>query len=154
MFVGMPATGKSTFAATHLIPNGYVWVNRDTLKTPAKCLKAVKTALNEGKSVVVDNTSPQADKRQDYIQAAKAAGVPSRCFHFQTPRPLAEHLNMYRTVLTKGERRRVPGVGFNMFKSRFNEPSEKEGLSEICQVEFTPTFKSEADKKLFLQWTE
>ena len=33
-------------------------INRDTLKTPAKCLKAANEALNAGKSIVVDSTNP------------------------------------------------------------------------------------------------
>ena len=35
----MPASGKSTFSKKHFGANGYVIVNRDTLGTPAKCMK-------------------------------------------------------------------------------------------------------------------
>jgi bifunctional polynucleotide phosphatase/kinase len=36
-----------------MVPAGYTHVNRDTLKTPQKCLKAAEEALADGKSVVV-----------------------------------------------------------------------------------------------------
>ena len=72
--VGPPASGKSTFSERYLVPHGYIRVNRDTLKTPAKCLAATKTAIKEGKNVVVDNTNPSDSARADYINEAKKAG--------------------------------------------------------------------------------
>ena len=48
-------------------PQGYVWVNRDTLKTAAKCLKVAREALADGKSVVIDNTNPSGVARQEYF---------------------------------------------------------------------------------------
>ena len=59
LMLGPPASGKSTFAKRYLVkPAGYFHVNRDTLGTQDKCLKATESALKEGKSVVVDNTNP------------------------------------------------------------------------------------------------
>ena len=37
--MGPPASGKSSFCENHLVPHGYVRVNRDTLGTAAKCMK-------------------------------------------------------------------------------------------------------------------
>jgi len=153
IFVGQPASGKSSFAKKHLEPKGYVWVNRDTLKTPEKCLKACGQALESGKSVVIDNTSPEPAARASYINLAKKKGIPVRCFRFDLTRELANHLNFYREKVTNGDRRRVPDVGFNMYKSKYKEPTASEGFSEICVVRFVPEFKNDTEKALFLERT-
>jgi len=153
IFVGMPASGKSSFAKKYLEPKGYVWINRDTLKTPAKCLKAAEAALEKGKSVVIDNTSPTTADRANYINLAKEASVPVRCFVFELSRELANHLNFFREKVTDGDRRRVPDVGFNVYKSKFQQPTMKDGYKEICTVRFVPKFTDEATRRLFLQRT-
>lgn len=152
MFVGMPASGKSTFAEKHFIPAGYEWINKDTHKT--KCAKMAAEAVAKGKRVVVDNTSPTLDARSEFIQIAKHAGVAVRCFVFDNPREVNDHLNFFREALTKGDRRRVPDVAYNIYKSKFVMPSTAEGFSEICTVKFAPDFKTPEEKKLFLEWTE
>lgn len=153
IFVGLPASGKSTFAKNHLIPNGYTWINRDTLKTPAKCKKAIKESFTEGKSAVLDNTSPTAKVRKEYISIAKKCGVPVRCFYFNTSDELASHLNFYRERMTEGKIRRIPRVAFNVYKKRFEAPSMDEGFTEIATVKFTPHFKNAQARKFFQQWT-
>ena len=154
VFVGFPASGKSTFAKTYLLPSGYVHVNRDTLGTPAKCLAATKAALAQGKSVVVDNTSPSKSVRESYIKAAQSASVPVRCFHFQTSLEIAQHMNSFREVLTEGQQRHVPGVGFNTYKKHFEAPTTEEGFKEVKQIEFKRYHPDEHHRKLFEQWTE
>eukprot|EP00479_Gromia_sphaerica_P005035 TRINITY_DN1600_c0_g1_i1.p1 TRINITY_DN1600_c0_g1~~TRINITY_DN1600_c0_g1_i1.p1 ORF type:complete len:206 (+),score=23.21 TRINITY_DN1600_c0_g1_i1:261-878(+) len=154
VFCGFPASGKSTFANRHLIPHGYEWVNRDTLKTPAKCIKATKAAVSAGNSVVVDNTSPTASDRARYTSVAEAAEIPVRCFWFQTPRNICEHLNFIREKQTSGERRRVPPVGFNMFKSRFEEPRKSEGFSEVVRINFVPQYENEDDEAILQVFRE
>ena len=154
LFIGFPASGKSTFAKTYLIPHGYVHVNRDTLGTPAKCLKLTKESLAEGKSVVVDNTNPSVSARAPYLKAAEAAGVPVRCFHFQTSLELAQHMNNFREVFSEGTQRHVPMVGYNMFKKHFQAPDEDEGFTEIRPIEFKRFHPSDDHQQQFEQWTE
>jgi len=153
IFVGMPASGKSSFVKKYLEPKGYVWINRDTLGTPAKCVKGAQKAIDDGKSVVIDNTSPTTADRAQYINLAKAASIPVRCFKFDLSRELANHLNFYREKVTDGERRRVPDVGFNVYKSKYQEPKLTDGYKEICTVRFVPKFKDEETRRLFLQRT-
>jgi bifunctional polynucleotide phosphatase/kinase len=98
VFVGLPASGKSTFAKKHLIAHGYTWVNQDSLKSKEKCVKACAEALAAGQSVVVDNTNPSAELRALYINAARKHGCPVRCFHFIVAEDVAKHLNMFREV--------------------------------------------------------
>lgn len=71
----------------------------------------------------------------------------------KTAEDLSHHLNLYRQSLTKGEVRRVPDVGYNVFKKNFEAPSKSEGFSEIIEVDFKPRFDSKADEELFKHWT-
>ena len=153
ILVGLPAAGKSTFAKTYLEPKGYEVVNRDTLKTQPKCLSTCEDALKNKKSVVVDNTNPSKESRKCFIDIAKKHNVKVRCFHLDLPKELCEHMNMFRQTQSAGVQRRVPAVGFNMFKSKFEAPDMSEGFTEIKKIEFVPKFKVDADKELFTQWT-
>ena len=153
ILVGLPASGKSTFVKTYMEPNKYIAVNRDELKTQDKCMKLCSDSLKAKKSVVIDNTNPSKDSRQSYINIAKKLGVPVRCFHFQATKELAEHMNMFRQTQSAGKIRRVPAVGYNMFKSKFVAPDISEGFTEIKKIDFVPNFKSDVDKELFRKWT-
>jgi len=151
IFVGEPASGKSSFAKKYLLPHGYVHVNQDTLKRKEKCIATAKEAVEEGKSVVIDNTNPQAKTRAEYIAIAKKKGIPVRCFHFTTEHDLAYHLNYYREKLVNT--RRIPDVAYRTYKSRFEEPSLDEGFTEVKKIDFVLDFEKEEHKKLFLQRT-
>uniref|UniRef100_A0A8C2WZ93 Polynucleotide kinase 3'-phosphatase n=1 Tax=Cyclopterus lumpus TaxID=8103 RepID=A0A8C2WZ93_CYCLU len=94
--VGFPASGKSTFFHAHVIPKGYVYVNRDTLGSWQSCVSACERALKEGRSVAVDNTNPEPESRKRYVDVAKAAGVKCRCFHFSASLEEAKHYNRVR----------------------------------------------------------
>lgn len=149
---GFPASGKSTFSKTYLVPKGYFWVNRDTLKTPARCLKAAEEALAAGKSVVVDNTNPSKGARAEYIAIARSHRVPVRCFWMQVDEKLAQHLNHFRERITKGASPHVPRIGYAMFKKNWQEPEISEGFTEIKKIFFVANnFPDEEAKKSFFQ---
>ncbi|XP_052774383.1 uncharacterized protein F21D5.5-like isoform X2 [Mya arenaria] len=153
MMVGPPACGKSTFRKRFLESHGYVAVNRDTMGTVQKCAKAAKEALKAGKSVVVDNTNPSVTARKEFLDIAKKAGVPCRCFVMATPLDLAHHLNYVRQIQTNARVRRIPDVGYNVYKKNYEAPTKAEGFTEIINIDFAPKFDSDKDKTLFLQWT-
>lgn len=84
IFVGSPASGKSTFWKNFL-PQ-YSRVNRDTLKTKEKCYKVAEQEMLQGKSVVIDNTNPKKEDRKYFIDLGKKMGFKIRCFEFLTPK--------------------------------------------------------------------
>jgi len=152
---GPPACGKSTFVKRFLISQGYDWVNRDTLKTPAKCQKAAEQALKAGKSVVIDNTNPDPDSRKPYITLAQKYGASLRGFVMNTSREMAEHLNLFREKLTCGEVPRISSIGYNMFFKKVREggaPTKSEGFDEIVNIDFHPYFEKDSDRGLFLEF--
>ncbi|CAG8600395.1 12756_t:CDS:10, partial [Acaulospora morrowiae] len=152
IFTGFPASGKSTFANKWLINNGYTHVNQDKMKTKAKCIKACEEALEEKKSVVIDSTNSNAESRKDYIDIAKKYGVPVRCFWFQASEALAKHNNMYRVYGATGlGRTLLPDISFQVYKSKFSEPTLDEGFQEIKLINFI--FEgNEEERKKYEMW--
>jgi bifunctional polynucleotide phosphatase/kinase len=162
--VGMQASGKSSFVKKHLVPKGrfarcfllyvgYVRINRDTLKTQEKCVSEAKKSLSEGRSVVIDNTNPDVASRAKYINLAKQLNIPCRCFVMTTPRKLAEHLNVFRELLSGGKAPRIPDIAYNVYQKKFKEPSESEGFTQIIKCNFIPEFSNLREKELFLRWS-
>jgi bifunctional polynucleotide phosphatase/kinase len=76
-----------------------------------------------------------------------------RCFKFKTDLKLCYHLNYVRQNQTKGEVRRIPDVAYNIFKNQNEEPTLKEGFTEIIEIDFDPHFESSEDEVIFKQWT-
>ena len=68
---------------------------------------------------------------------------------------MAKHLNVFREKLTNGEHPHVPRIAYAFYKKNFQPPTMKEGFKEVKQIDFVPTFSSnaagEAAKKLFFQ---
>jgi bifunctional polynucleotide phosphatase/kinase len=150
--VGYPASGKSRFVKKHLVPKGYVYINQDTLKTRDKCVAACQNALEEKKSVVIDNTNPESATRALYIKLAQKANVPVRCFYFGDNEELAHHNNYYRAINKPEEKRDVlSSIAFRTFKHKLQEPTTREGFSEVKKINFV--FEgSEQDKEAWQKW--
>ncbi|KAK5814906.1 polynucleotide kinase 3 phosphatase-domain-containing protein [Linnemannia elongata] len=142
LFCGYPASGKSSFASKHILSTGqYEYVNQDTLKTKDKCLKAVDEGLKNKKAVVVDNTNPDVAARAPYIALAKKYNVPVRCFLFQADKDLATHNNYFRAFhrpLIAAASERLSEMVFATFAKKYQEPTLKEGFSEIKKINFIP----------------
>lgn len=112
ILVGNMGSGKSTTART-LAAAGYVHCEQDKLKTPAAMKRAVRAALTEGKSVVVDATHATAETRAPYLGIGLELKVPVRIlWHIRDGRP-------YNEVRTDGH---VPAVAFAMYSKRFEDP--------------------------------
>lgn len=90
---------------------------------------------------------------QKLIKYHFVAGVPCRCFVMNTAVELAHHLNYVRQIQTNGKVRRIPDVGYNVYKKNFEPPTKAEGFSEIVHIDFTPKFNSKRDEEIFKQWT-
>lgn len=151
VLVGAPASGKSTLARERFAD--YAYVNRDTLKTQARCKKATREALQRGQSVVVDNTSPSVKARAEYVGIAQSCGVPVRCLHVCTPLDLCKHLNAYRERITDGAYRRVPTIAYNIYNKHFEAPTTDEGFESVQTVDFCLRLASEREQRLFAERT-
>jgi len=138
IFVGYPGSGKSHFAKKYIIPEGYVHINQDILKTADKCLKTTENELKLKHSVVIDNTNPSQDKRVKYIDIAKKLNIPVRCFKFETNEDISLHNNKYRQII-KGETL-IPNIAYRFYNSNYKEPTLSEGYEDILKINFIPSF--------------
>ncbi|TNY24593.1 polynucleotide kinase 3 phosphatase-domain-containing protein [Rhodotorula diobovata] len=164
LFVGFPGVGKTSFYRTHFAPRGYVHVNQDTLKTRAACLDLVRASLlsSPPRSVVVDNTSPSAAVRAEYLSLVRSLDLPQsgsggvrvRCLYFTAPIELAMHNSVYRALhpdpepsAAAGEERGkggkavkrrevLPMAAFLGYKSKLEVPTLDEGFDDVKHIHF------------------
>lgn len=148
---GFPASGKTTFVKRHLLPRGFVWVNQDTVHTFSRCSRATKEGLASGKSIVVDNTNPDRNARAKYIDIGKAhdRNIKIICLVMETPKEVAQHLNVVRERESIGSRPKVPVVAYHAFSKCRQLPRETERIDRIGVVRFVPSFASEQERYFF-----
>lgn len=148
VMVGYPASGKSYFAKQYLETRGYVYINRDTLKTWQKCVAVLEDTLKQGKSAVIDNTNPDRESRKRYVDACKKHKVPVRCFLMLTSDKQSRHNNTFREIVDPSHAV-ISEMVFNGYKSKFQEPNLSEGFAQIVRVNFVPNFENPDDEKLY-----
>ncbi|XP_021925510.1 uncharacterized protein F21D5.5 isoform X2 [Zootermopsis nevadensis] len=148
VLVGSPGSGKSFFASTYLVPEGYHHVNRDTLGSLQKCMSTLESALAAGKSVIIDNTNPDKESRQKFISAARKHGVMCRCFVLKTSIEHAKHNNKFREY-TDDNHEPISDMIINMYKKKYVEPNQDEGFDDIVKINFIPKFNVPELEKLY-----
>ena len=75
VFVGYPASGKSTVARRLAEEECYVHINQDTLGSLEKCAKKAEDELSRSKSVIIDNTNFVEDQRKRFETVFTPFGV-------------------------------------------------------------------------------
>jgi bifunctional polynucleotide phosphatase/kinase len=124
IFVGMQGSGKSSFFNTYLAPRNWVHINQDQLKTQAKMIKAIETALAKGQSVAIDATNPSPEKRRTYIELAIKYQVPTMIIYFVR--------NGYEW--NKLRPHPIPDIGYNIYFKNLVEPNFE--LDTVPVVEY------------------
>lgn len=132
LFVGLPASGKSTFyrqrfAATH------THISKDLLpKTANKSVRQtrdLRTALVAGQSVVVDNTNPAVADRAEVIGVARRLGARVIGYYFAATARECVGRNRGREGAA-----RVPPVAIFTAAKRLVVPITEEGFDELWRV--------------------
>jgi predicted kinase len=132
VFVGLPASGKSTFyqqrfAATHEL------VSKDRMpnnwRRGARQRELIEAALRHGRPVVVDNTNTRRADRAELVQLARAAGATTALYHFTA----AVRDCVRRNKLREGKAR-VPDVALFTAAKRLEPPAADEGFDARYEV--------------------
>jgi predicted kinase len=129
VFVGLQAAGKSTYYRTHLAAT-HVHVSKDLMKNAsnrdAKQLQLIADALREGRSVVVDNTSPTPAVRAPFIDLGRSLGARVIAFYFEANVRDAVARNRAREG-----KARVPDVAIYTTAKKLVPPKFEEGFDEV-----------------------
>lgn len=158
ILIGPPGSGKTDFVTKYILKYGYVHINLDTCKTKQKCLHLTREALLTHQSVVIDNTNPSIESRQEYIAEAIAHSYTHiRCIVLDTSIILAKHLNNVRHVYLNGSIPKVTNIAYNIYKKKYIEPSKSESFDIIEHIDFTFDLTKLDDpvwKRIFMMWSE
>lgn len=132
VFVGLQASGKTTFyhnnfAATHqhiskdLFPNNK---NKDRRQ-----IQLITLALEDGKSIVVDNTSPTNIQRAPLIEIGNNYNCTIIGYYFDLPLKLCLERNAQRQGRAK-----VPEIGIYATAKKLTRPDLSEGFHYLFVI--------------------
>lgn len=128
LFMGIPASGKSTFYKTNFFPH-YLYISLDQLHSRFAEAELFQFALRRERSCVIDNTNITRSGRAAYLQLAKAAGFKVRGYCFLTNKADALARNAQRSG-----RACVPEVAIRAMYAQFEYPTLSEGFDELSFV--------------------
>jgi len=144
--VGLPGSGKSTYAKNFIKDKDIEYLSSDELRavfgkseedqtvTPlvfGHIKRKVDEFLKDGKNVLVDATSVNRKERADYITTAKKYGAKVVALVFKMDRQGLIDRNKKR-----GQEggRVVPDWVIDKMLAKFEEPSHSEGIDEVIYV--------------------
>jgi len=154
IFIGPPPSGKTTFYKNHLASD-YVHISNHEFQTKAKSMKAAEAAMKEGKSVVIDCTNPQKEKRKEYLDLAKKYGYKTRAFLFNVDLHLSKHLNELRVYNQHREHHSesVAKVTVMTYFKNYEEPTLDEGFDSVEKIDFLAgPFVNKDDEDIFFSY--
>lgn len=128
IFVGLQATGKSTFYRERFYRT-HVRISLDLMKTRHREKRFLEVCIETGQRFAVDNTNPSAAERAVYILAAKAASYRVVCYFFESKIEDCKRRNAARAADEQ-----IPVVGLMGTRSRLELPKRSEGYDEMWFV--------------------
>jgi predicted kinase len=136
VFIGLPASGKSTFyqqrfAGTH------THISKDlfpkSANKSARQARELTAALDAGQSVVIDNTNPALADRAEVIVVARQRGARVVGYYFAASTRDSIGRNRGRQGAA-----RVPDVAIFTAAKRLVVPTREEGFDELWRVAIRP----------------
>jgi DNA ligase 1 len=123
IMVGLPASGKTTWAAQHLVPKGFAHLQSDIIRSPKRMEKEIRSHLQAGHSVVVDATHVTRERRARVLGLARQYGVktPPTCYVMNVSKDAAWQRNKVRR-----DKKPVPAPAFFSLASSFEDVTPDE----------------------------
>jgi predicted kinase len=145
LLIGLQAAGKTTFYRQRLA-DGYVHISMDLLRNNPhpvrRQIQLIEQALQDGQSVVVDNTSPMVEVRAPLIALGKRYGCTITGYYF----PPYVAASLKRNAVREGKAK-VPPVAIYATRKKLQPPSSTEGFDALYSAriaedgEFRATFR-------------
>ena len=130
IFIGIQASGKTTFYHRMLSGSNYTHISLDDLHTRNRESQELARCLVSGCSFIIDNTNPTISDRAVYIQKAKEYGYHIIGMFFQS--------KVKDCVLRNEERGcKVPPKAIACTSNKLQMPSKSEGFDELYFVRIT-----------------
>lgn len=132
VFIGIQASGKSTFYKNLLYEHGYVHINLDTLRTRKKEEMLLNECFNQKASFVIDNTNPTIEDRKKYILKAKQYEYEVIGVFFQS---------ILKDCIARNENRgtSLPAHAIAYTQKRLQIPEYTEGFDKLFFVKLNET---------------
>lgn len=147
IFVGLQASGKSTFYRTHFSAT-HAYISKDLLrnnKRPARRQQQlIEDALQSGRSIVVDNTNPTREDRAPLIVLGHQYAAQVIGYYFEVQLKRSIERNNLRTG-----KERVPPVAIFTTLKKLTLPMLEEGFDQLYCVRSKDDFEFE-----ILPWPE
>ena len=135
LFVGLQASGKSSFYRTRLAAT-HELVSKDLMPNNARPERRqrqlIEAALARGVSVVVDNTNPTPAVRAPLIALGHSLGAEVIGYYFDTPLGVCLARNRQREG-----RARVPDIALFATRKSLSPPALDEGFDRLFRVTLT-----------------
>ena len=127
IFIGIQASGKTTFYERMLSDGTYTHISLDILRTRNRENEMLMECLENGKSFVIDNTNPEISVREKYIMKAKEYGYQIIGIFFQS---------IVKDCVIRNEQRglKVPSKAIAYTSNNLQLPSIEEGFDELYFV--------------------
>ena len=115
LMVGMPGSGKSTYAHDVLKPQDYIVVSQDTLKTKKRVISTAIECMKRCCNIVIDNTNPTQEGREEFYNLAEQYGYSASVIY------LIRDGHGFNSIRETGK---VPDIAYHMFFKKFEQPTE------------------------------
>lgn len=128
VFIGVQATGKSTFYQQRFADT-HIRLNLDMLKTRHREQILLRACLEAKQSFVIDNTNVTREARAIYISQAKAAGFSVIGYYFKSALQFAIERNNQRSGKAQ-----IPVRGIVATHRKLELPGYEEGFDQLFYV--------------------
>lgn len=151
LLVGLPGSGKSTFAESlaFAMPFKFTRVNQDQLKTRQKCITRAKHVLAEGKCPIIDRCNFDEAQRRTWMKLAKTHKVPIDAVILQVPLSLCitrcQERQNHETIEPSQAKRIVLTVNSQL---KLPDRSESSNFRSILNISNSAAFSRTIDHYL------